>query len=73
MLEPLFNNVAGLQAATLTLKKRLQHKYFPVHIAKFSRAVFFIEHFLWLLLHFEKKATAPFSCEWKLEAYIGRI
>ena len=31
-----FNNVAGLRPATL-LKKRLQHRYFPVNLAKFLR------------------------------------
>ena len=34
-----FNKVAGLRPATL-FKKRLQHRYFPVNIAKFSRSVF---------------------------------
>ena len=36
MLESLFNNVASLQAGTL-LKKRLEHKCFPVKFAKFLR------------------------------------
>ena len=40
MLEPLFNKVADL-------KKRLQHRCFPVNIAKFLRAT---EHLRWLLL-----------------------
>ena len=44
----LFNNVAGLRAATL-LKKKLWHRSFPVNFAKFQRTPFFIEH-LWSLL-----------------------
>ena len=32
-------------------KKRLQHKCFPVNIAKFLRAAFFIAHLWWLLLN----------------------
>ena len=43
------NKVSGLRLATLT-KKRLRHRCFPVNIAKFSRAVCFIEHLWWLLL-----------------------
>ena len=41
VLKSLFNKVSGLQPAAL-LKKRLQHKCFPV---KLSRTRFFIEHF----------------------------
>ena len=36
---PFFNKIAGLSSASL-LKKRLWHKYFPVHFAKFSRPSF---------------------------------
>ena len=36
MLESPFNKVAGLQAC-MFIKKRLQHKCFPVNIAKFLR------------------------------------
>ena len=32
------------------IKKRLQHRFFPVNIAKFLRTTFFIEHLWWLLL-----------------------
>ena len=38
-----FNKVVGLGPATL-LKKRLQHRYFPVNFAKFLRTPFLIEH-----------------------------
>ena len=31
-------------------KKRLRHRCFPVNIAKFLRAAFFIKHLRWLLL-----------------------
>ena len=32
------------------MKKGLQHRYFPVNIAKILRTAFFIEHLWWLLL-----------------------
>ena len=32
------------------IKKRLQHRCFPVNIAKFLRTAFFIEHLRWLLI-----------------------
>ena len=32
------------------LKKRLQHRCFPVNFVKFLRTAFFIEHLWWLLL-----------------------
>ena len=35
-----FNKVAGLRAATL-LKKKLQHRYFPVKFIKFLRNLFY--------------------------------
>ena len=40
MLESLFNKVAGAQACNY-IKKRLQHRPFPVNIAKFLRTAFF--------------------------------
>ena len=48
-LECLFNKVTGLQLWTL-LKKRPQHRCFPVNIAKFLKTGFFIQHLWWLLL-----------------------
>ena len=39
VLESLFNNVAGLQGCNF-LKKRLQHRCFPVNIGKFLRNAF---------------------------------
>ena len=36
VLKHLFNKVAGLQACNL-MKKRLQHRYFPINIAKLLR------------------------------------
>ena len=36
------------------IKKRPQHRCFPVNIAKFLRTAFFIEHLRWLLLHLIK-------------------
>ena len=44
-----FNKVAALRPATL-LKRRLQHRCFPVNIVKFLRTPFFIEQLWWLLL-----------------------
>ena len=48
-LESLFKKVASLNACNF-IKKSLQHRYFPVNIAKFLRKSFFIEHLWWLLL-----------------------
>ena len=48
VLESLFNKVACLQANFI--KKKLQHRCFPVNIAKFFKDSFFIEHIRWLLL-----------------------
>ena len=60
VLESLF--VAGLRAGLRVqgsscrsqgcnfLKKRLQHRCFPVNIAKYLRTPFFTEHLRWLLL-----------------------
>ena len=39
MLESLFNKFAGLKGSNL-LKIRIQHKYFPVNIAKFRNSFF---------------------------------
>ena len=38
MLESLFNKVAGLKACKF-IKNRLQHRRFPVNIAKFLRTI----------------------------------
>ena len=43
------SKVTGSRAASL-LKKRPQHKSFPVNIAKFSKTAFFMEHLQGLLL-----------------------
>ena len=39
LLESLFNKVAGLKSFSF-IKKRLQHRFFPVDIAKFVRTTF---------------------------------
>ena len=44
-----FKNVAGLRLATL-LKKRLQHRCFPVNFVKFLKTPFSIEQLWWVLL-----------------------
>ena len=49
MLEPLSNKVATLKAGNF-IKKRLQHRCFPLNIAKFLRTAFFIEDLGWLFL-----------------------
>ena len=43
VLESLLNKVAGLSDCNF-IKKRLQHKFFPVKFHKFLRASFFTEH-----------------------------
>ena len=43
VLESLFKKVAGLEARKF-IQRRLQHRYFPVYIAKFSKTAFSIEH-----------------------------
>ena len=40
MLESLFKKALGPQACTF-IKKRLQKRYFPVKLARFSRALFY--------------------------------
>ena len=49
MLESLFNNVAGFQAWNF-VKKRLQHRYFPVNVTKFLRTAILKNTCEWLLL-----------------------
>ena len=48
VLESLFYKVAGLIARNF-IKGRLQHRCFPLNIAKFLRAAFLTEHHRWLL------------------------
>ena len=45
----LFNIVAALKACNF-IKKKLQHRCFPVNIAKFLRTPVFTKHLRWLLL-----------------------
>ena len=51
LCQSLFNKVLGLQSCDF-VKKRLQHRCFPVNIMEFLRTSFFIEHLWWLLLNF---------------------
>ena len=46
-----FNKVSGLRPSGLqnVLKKRLQHRCFPVKFARFLRTSIFTEHLWWLL------------------------
>ena len=48
VLESFFDKVVGLQSYSL-IKKRLQHKCFPVNIAKFLRIAIFMEDLWWLI------------------------
>ena len=43
MVESLFNKVVGLQARNF-IKRRLQHRCFPVNIAKFLRGTSFEDY-----------------------------
>ena len=49
VLESLFKKVADLEAHK-SIKRRLQHRCFPVNIAKFLSTAFSIAHLWWLLL-----------------------
>ena len=62
VLESLFSKVAGLKACNF-IKKRLQHRCFPVNIAKFLRAAIFIEHLrcLPLKILLKKLHELPFT------------
>ena len=51
VLEPLFDKVAGSQTYNF-IKKRLQHRCFPVKYAKYLGTPFFTEDLRWLLLSF---------------------
>ena len=48
-LESLLKKVAGLEAHR-SIKRSLQHRCFPVNIAKFLKTAFSIEQLWWLLL-----------------------
>ena len=51
VLESLFNKNAGLTTRNF-IKKRLQHRHFPVKLAKCLRTLLFTEHLQWLSLNF---------------------
>ena len=59
VLESLFNEVAGLNACNF-IKKRLQHKFFPVNIAKFFRTAILVEHLCWLLMYMSSVYTSSY-------------
>ena len=42
VLESLFNTIAGLQSCNF-IKKRLQHRHFPVKFARFLKTLFFLQ------------------------------
>ena len=49
VLESLFNKISGLKVCNF-IRKKLQHRCFPVNIAKFLRTAFSIEDLRWLFL-----------------------
>ena len=54
MSEPLFYKVAGLEACSCTIKKRLLHRWFPVKFEKFLRTLIsknIRRMLMWLLHH----------------------
>ena len=53
MLKSFFNKVAGLKVC-IFIEKRLQHRCFPVNIAKILRTALFIEQFWGPLLTMAK-------------------
>ena len=53
VLESLFNKVAGLKTRNF-IKKKLQHRRFPVKFVEFLRTPIFTEHLPWLLLEMER-------------------
>ena len=57
-----FNKYAGLKACNF-IKKRLQHKFFPVKFAKFLRTPFFTEHVRWMLLEISHELSL--YCIWE--------
>ena len=52
VLESLFGKVASMEACNFT-KKKLQHRHYPVNIAKFLRKLLFKKHHGRLLLYFK--------------------
>ena len=48
VLDSLFKKASGPQASKF-IKKRLQHRYFPVKLARFSRALFLQNTPRWLV------------------------
>ena len=60
MLQFLFNKFAGLSAFNF-IKKRLQHRSFPVKIAKFLRTSFFTEDLPWLLLLIKSESNNTYQ------------
>ena len=50
--EKAFLQIQPFEYACTFIKKRLQHRCFPVNIEQFLRTAFFIEHLWWLLLIF---------------------
>ena len=60
VLESHFNNVTTLQPEVI-LKKKLQHRYFPVNFAKFLRTHFLQNTSGWLLLQNYQKIMLAFN------------
>ena len=59
-----FSAMSGLQVCNF-IKKRFQHRCFPVKFAKFLRTPFFTEHLRWFRLHVKQNISellAVFNC-----------
>ena len=67
VLEYLFNKVVGLKTCNV-IKKRLQHRWFHVKFAKFSRTHFFKEHLWWPLL--KKPRRSLWFIVWRSDALV---
>ena len=62
MLESLFNKVTGLEPCNF-IKKRLQHKCFPVNFCEFLRTLMFTEHVRLLLLYLPRYDTSKLELQ----------
>ena len=70
VLESLINKVTGLKVPFL--KRRLQHKCFPVKFTKFFRTSFFTEHFWGLLLKIESLQNFKSESRWNKNAAVKK-
>ena len=62
VLESFFNTVAGFKICNL-IKKRLQHRCFPVNICEIFKNSFCMEHLRWLLSNLWLRNKRPYITE----------